>query len=121
VSAVPLRRLPYWVVYPAWIALCAILFFALRGLPDPSRPGDRLGRAEAGERAIGYLLATDSQRFAGFEPVHTAHSPRGELGPEARWVVLCDRPAGERLQEAVVVEIRASDGELIRIRPPVIR
>jgi hypothetical protein len=121
VSILARRRVPFWLVYPAWILVCAALYFLLRGLPDPSQPAGRLGRSEAGKRAEAYLLAHDPLRFAGFEAVHAAHSPAGEVGPEARWVVLCDHPSGEKLLEAMVVEMRATDGQLIRIRRPTLQ
>jgi hypothetical protein len=114
----PPRRL--WLVYPAWILVCAVLFLVLRELPDPSRQTDRLDRDSAAKRAVMHLMNSDRERFGGYEAVHTAFSPAGELGPEARWVVLCDRKQGGALRDAIVVEMRAADGKLIRIRPPVL-
>lgn len=111
----------FWLVYPAWILLCVGLFFVLRQLPDPAHQDNRLDRDAAGRRAIQYLMQSDPGRYRSYEAVHTALSPTGELGPEARWVVLCDRPETGGLSDAMVVELRASDGALIRIRPPVVK
>ena len=103
------RRL--WL-YPAWIALCAVLAFALRNSEDPSRRGDRILSNDAGARAVAALRQLDRARYRDFEAVHAAWE-RG------RWVVLCDRVPHTALAEAVVVELDGRDGRVVRIRKPV--
>lgn len=103
-------------LYPAWIVVCALLFLALGGLEDPSRPKGRILSIEAGRRA----LAMAAERgLRGYEIVHVARARRGEGGTEDRWVVLLDRVPHTRLREAVVMELRAADGKLLRVRPPI--
>jgi hypothetical protein len=102
-------------LYPAWFLLCAILFFALGGLEDPSRPKGRILSIEAGQRAR--AIAND-RGMRGFEVVHVARARRGEGGAEDRWVVLLDKVPHTSLREAVVIEVRASDGTLLDVRRP---
>ena len=102
-------------VYVAWIALCAALFAALSHAEDPSRHRDRILSNDAGTRAV----AIAAQRgYRGYEAVHVAYAGRGEGGREARWVVLLDRVPHSGMKEAVVIELRASDGALLMIRAP---
>jgi hypothetical protein len=108
----------FWPLYLAWIAICAILFFALRGFEDPSRRPGRILSADAGRRAITILRAQNPKYFA-FHVVHVAWARAGEGAPEERWVVLADRVPHTALGDAVIVELRASDGSLLRIRRPV--
>jgi hypothetical protein len=104
-----------WWLYPAWFVLCVLLFFALRGLEDPSRPKGRILSLEAGQRA---LTIARGRGLAGYEVVHVARARRNEGAPEDRWVVLLDKVPHTRLREAVVVELRVEDGTLLRIRKP---
>jgi len=101
-------RRRYWLLYPAWIALCAILFLALRHADDPSRRPGRILSNEAAVRALAIL-----QR-PGYEAVHVA-------GEGNRWIVLCDRVPHTGLREAVVVELDAVDGHLLVIREAIRR
>jgi hypothetical protein len=110
-------RLPYWPLYIAWIAFCAVLFMVLRGADDPSRRGDRIIPAEAGRIAVETLQARDPERFRDYHAVHAGWARAGEGAPERRWVVLTDRVPHSGLREAVVVELRP-DGTLLRIRKP---
>ncbi|HYC87991.1 MAG TPA: hypothetical protein VEO54_02170 [Thermoanaerobaculia bacterium] len=103
-------------LYPAWFLLCVILFFALRGMEDPSRPKGRILSIEAGQRA---LTIARERGIRGYEVVHVARARANEGAAEERWVVLLDRVPHTRLREAVVVELRASDGALLTMRPPV--
>ena len=103
----------FWLFYPAWIVLCAILFFALRGLEDPARPKGRILSIDAGQRAL--AIARD-RGYRDYEVVHVARARAGEGGREDRWVVLLDRVPHTRLREAVVVEVRIADGGLLAIR-----
>ncbi|HVE71039.1 MAG TPA: hypothetical protein VNI54_06700 [Thermoanaerobaculia bacterium] len=102
-------------LYPAWFVLCAILFFALRGMEDPSRPKGRILSIEAGRRAR--VIAKD-RGLRGYEVVHVARARAGEGAAEDRWIVLLDKVPHTRLREAVVVELRVEDGTLLRIRKP---
>ena len=103
-------------LYIGWIALCAVLFIALRPLEDPSRPKGRILSLEAGRMALGELRARDRRRFADYEVVHVARARKGEGAAEDRWVVLCDRSPHTSLRGALVVELRSDTGELLRIR-----
>lgn len=105
------------LVYVGWIALCAALFAALSGAEDPSRRRDRILSNDAGIRAAA-LAAQRDPRYRGYEAVHVAYAGRGEGGREGRWVVLLDRVPHTGMRDAVVVELRASDGTLIAMRPP---
>lgn len=108
----------YWVVYVVWIAISAAMVGGTVYLPDASRPSGRLDTEEASKRALEELHEMDPQRFGAYDVVAVAGSGRGELGPEARWVVLCDRSDRSALSEAVVVELDAGDFRLIRVRKP---
>lgn len=102
-------------LYPAWIAVCALLFVALGGLEDPSRPKGRILSVDAGRRAAAIVR---ERGLAGYEVVHVARARRNEGAPEERWIVLLDKVPHTRLREAVVVELRTGDGTLLRIRKP---
>jgi hypothetical protein len=102
-----------------WIAVCAVLFFALRNNEDPSRRSGRILSNDAAVRAVALLRQRDRARFAAYEAVHVAYAGRGEGGGRARWVVLCDRVPHTALQDAVVVELDSRDGSLVTIRKPV--
>ena len=95
-------------LYPAWIALCAVLFVALSGMEDPSRPKGRILSIEAGARA---LEIAEDRGLKGYEVVHVARDG-------GRWVVLLDKVPHTRLKEAVVVELKVEDGTLLRVRNP---
>ncbi len=98
-------RRRYWLLYPAWIALCAILFLALRHSDDPSRRPGRILSNDAAVRALAIL------HRPGYEAVHVA-------GEGNRWIVLCDRVPHTALRDAVVVELDARDGHLLMMRKP---
>ena len=116
---IPRVRRHFWLLYPLWIVLCAVLFFALRDHEDPSRRHDRILSNDASVRAIAILKQTDRARYAAYEAVHVAYAGRGEGGRVARWVVLCDRVPHTALRDAVVVELDAQNGSLLTIRKPV--
>ena len=106
----------WWPLYLGWIALCAILFVALSGLEDPSRPTGRILSIEAGHRALAIVHARGlSQHHVG----HVARARKGVGGDADRWIVLLDRVPHTSLKEAVVVELGVEDGRLLRIRKPV--
>src|ERR1700688_388107 len=105
------RHRLFWL-YPAWIALCAVLFLSLRGAEDPSRRHDRLLSDEAGIRAVAILRQRDPLRYSDYVPVHEAWAARGEGGDTNRWVVLCDQRRHAGLRLAVVVEVDGKDGHL---------
>ena len=102
----------YWLLYPAWIAFCAVLFLALRGAQDPSRPRGRVLSDDAAAIAVRVLRAQPPYR--GYEAVHVALND-----DRRRWIVLCDAVPHTALQRAVVVELDARDGKLLVIRKPV--
>ena len=101
----------FWLLYPAWIVFCAVLFLALSGAEDPSRPQGRILSIEAGLRALDYAR---DRGLHGYEVVHVARN-------EDRWVVLVDKMPHTRLREARVVELKVEDGTLLRIRNPVVQ
>ncbi|HYI09390.1 MAG TPA: hypothetical protein VEK57_10000 [Thermoanaerobaculia bacterium] len=115
------RRLPFrrprrwWPLYLGWLVLCAILFVALAGLEDPSRPTGRILSIEAGRRA---LAIARERGLRDLEVVHVAGARAGEGAAEDRWVVLLDKVPHTKLQEAVVIELDRETGELIRVRKP---
>lgn len=109
-----IRRLFPWI-YLAWIALCAVLFLALSGLEDPSRPKGRILSIDAGRRAV--AIARE-RGLRDYQVVHVARARKGEGAAEDRWIVLLDKVPHTRLREAIVIELRTSDGALLRIRRP---
>ena len=60
----------YWLLYPAWIAVCAVLFLALRGADDPSRPRGRVLSNDAAAIAVRAL----PRQYRGYKAVHVALS-----------------------------------------------
>jgi len=98
----------WWSLYLAWIALCAVLFLALSGFEDPSRPKGRILSIDAGNRALVY--ATE-RGLRNYRVVHVARD-------DDRWIVLLDRVPHTRLKEAIVIELRVDNGRLMRIRRP---
>lgn len=100
------------------MAICTVLFVALRHSEDPSRRAGRILSSEAGDRAVQVLRQHDRVAYRDFEAVHVAYARAGEGGLENRWVVLCDRVPHTALRDALVVELRAEDGNFLRIRKP---
>jgi hypothetical protein len=117
---VTFRGRRFWLLYIAWIVICAAAFMALRGAEDPSRPKGRILSIEAGMRARQILLERDPSRYRGYEVVHVAHAKAGEAGAVDRWIVLLDRVPHTSLREAVVVEVRAEDGKALLVRRAVL-
>lgn len=108
----------YALLYPLWIAIALALAAALSGVPDASVRPDRLTAEAAGERALAALASRDAARWAEHRVVHAAYAKKGEIGPQGRWVVLCDTARGN-LGRAVVIELDARSGHTLRIRPVV--
>jgi hypothetical protein len=108
-------RRRFSALYIVWILLCAIAFVALRGAEDPSRRHGRIASNDAAVRALAILQAKGVRDY---DAVHVGYAKRGEAGSEDRWIVLCDRVPHTRLREALVVELRATDGSLLTIRKP---
>src|SRR3989442_14231711 len=106
---IPRVRRRYWLLYPLWIAICAALFFAVRGAEDPSRRHGRISSDEAAVRAVDLLRRADRARYREYQAVHVAHAGRGEGGSRARWGVLDDRVPHSALGDAVVVRPDARD------------
>jgi hypothetical protein len=104
----------WWPFYLGWLAVCAILFVALSGLEDPSRPQGSILSIDAGTRA---LAIAGEQGLRGYAVVHVAKARKGEGGDQDRWVVLLDRVPHTRLRQAVVVEV-GLDGRFLRMRRP---
>ena len=111
-EASPTRR-RFAAIYVGWIALCAILFLALRGADDPSRREGRIQNIHAGWYALSSLRKADKERFRDYEVVHVAFASRPD-----RWIVLTDHAEHTGLREAVVVEVDASSGRVLRMRRP---
>jgi hypothetical protein len=103
------------LVYTGWILICGVLYLALSGTEDPSRPRGRILSNDAGARAV-IIAAQRDPRYRGYEAIHVAYAGRGEGGREARWVVLLDKVPHSG--HGVVVELRASDGALLEMRLP---
>jgi hypothetical protein len=109
-----MRRRAIWPLYLGWIALCAVLFVALSGLEDPSRPKGRILSIDAGNRAVAFAA---ERGLRDYRVVHVARARAGEGAPEDRWVVLLDRDPHTRLREAWVVEV-GEGGAFLRMRRP---
>ena len=112
-----MQKSRYPAIYAGWIAFCAILFFALGAAKDPSRPNGRILSDDAARMAEQILQKSD-RAYRGYDAVHVAYASRGEGQPEARWIVLLDAEPHTAMKKAVVVELRADDGRLLRIRRP---
>lgn len=107
------RHRRFALVYAGWLVVCAILFIALDGLEDPSRPKGRMLSIEAGRHA----RAIAAERgYRDYVVVHVARGRKGEGAEEDRWIVLLDRAPHTALRKAVVVELDRSTGHLLRIR-----
>jgi hypothetical protein len=110
---VRLRPRRWWPLYVAWIALCAIVFAALAGAEDPSRPEGRILSIDAGRAA---LAIARERGMHDFEVVHVARARKGEGGDTGRWIVLLDKVPHTALAEAVVIELAEEDGRLLGTR-----
>lgn len=106
----------FWIAYPVLILVCALLFVVLRDAPDPSRRIDRVDKDDAAVIALAELRRSGGARYEAYEVVHVALAKRGEVTNEPLWLVLCDRRERSALREAVVVQLRAADGEVVGIR-----
>lgn len=104
-------------LYAAWILVCAVLVFALARAEDPSRRSDRILSNDAGRIALSLLRGRD-HRFSDYEVVHVAYAKKREGAAENRWIVLVDSVPHSALRNALVVELDAADGKLLRIRKP---
>ena len=113
----PVIRRPrrWWPLYIGWIFLCALLFFAMRGLEDPSRPKGLILSIDAGQRALAFA---QERGYRDYEVVHVARARANEGGAEERWVVLLDKVPHTALREAIVVEVDSATGRLLRLRRP---
>jgi hypothetical protein len=118
IPAVTTRNRRFAGLYATWTLLCALGFFVLRGAEDPSRRSGRILSDDAAVIAVNVLRRTDPARFLRYEAVHVAYAGRGEGGPVARWIVLCDRVPHTALEQAVVVEVEAKRGSVLGVRKP---
>jgi uncharacterized membrane protein YdfJ with MMPL/SSD domain len=105
-----------WLLYLAWFAVCAVLFVALDGLEDPSRPRGRMLSVEAARVAS---RIAEQRGLRNYEVVHVARARAGEGAPEDRWVILLDQVPHTSLERAVVIELDIERGTFLRMRPPV--
>ncbi len=112
-----MRKRTYPALYASWTVLCAVLFLTLAGAEDPSRRHDRILSNDAGRMAQQILQKNGAYR--GYDVVHVAYASHAEGQAEARWIVLLDAEPHTAMRRAVVVELRASDGALVRVRKPV--
>jgi hypothetical protein len=107
----------WWAAYFAWAGLCAAAFVALGDAEDPSRPRGRISPYFAEIVALDHLESLDENAYAGFETVDSAIY-RDPVSGRRIWLVLCDDEQPTRLARAVVVEIDAASGRVIRTRRP---
>lgn len=107
----------YPLFYPAWALVCALLFVALRDAPDPARPTGRVSPLEAKAAALAHLRAFDAERFAAYHVVDAGvySDPKRR---EKVWVVLCDATPRSALSRAVIVDLDAGTGRVVRTRRP---
>lgn len=103
----------FWLLYIGWIAVCAILFVALRNAEDPARPKGRILSIDAGSRALAIARA---RGLRDYEVVHVAKARKGEGGEGERWVVLLDKVPHTSLASAIVIELDAATGTPIKMR-----
>ena len=87
---------------------------------DPTKPSGRLSADDAGALALSALRSRSPEQFSAFEVSHVAYSTHGELGPQARWVVLCEEPLADDDRGRVVVELTTDTGSVLRVREPVL-
>ena len=111
------RRRFYPALYPAWIVVCALLFLVLRDAPDPSRPSGRMTPAQARVTALEYLAKYDAARFGTYHVIDAAVY-RDVQRDERVWVVICDSTPRSALKRAVIVDLEADTGEVVRTRRP---
>ena len=107
----------YISLYPAWVLVCAVLFLMVRDAPDPSRPSGRMTPEKARLTALSHLRAFDAARFGEYHVIDAAVYRDLELD-ERVWVVICDSTPRSALRRAVVVDLDANDGVVIRTRRP---
>jgi len=107
----------YPVLYPAWLLVCAISFYALRSAPDPARPSELFTPTTAREEALGHLREFDPTRFDDYKVVD-AGVYRDPASGERSWIVLCDTVPRSALKRAVVVDLDARSGKVLRTRRP---
>ena len=87
---------------------------------DPTQPSGRLSADDAGALALSALRSRSPGQFSAFEVSHVAYSTHGELGPQARWVVLCEEPLADDDRGRVVVELSTDTGSVLRVRQPIL-
>jgi len=107
----------WFAAYAAWTALCVAAFVALGNAEDPSRPAGRISPYLAEIAALDHLETVDPKSYANYETVDSAIYRDRESGRRV-WLVLCDDEQPTRLTRAVIVEVDAASGTVIRIRPP---
>lgn len=104
-------------MFVVWTALCASAFVALGHAEDTSRPEGRMSPYRAEIVALDYLEALDPTAYARFETVDSAIY-RDRRSNRRVWLVLCDDAQPSQLARAVVVEVDAESGRVVRMRRP---
>lgn len=107
----------WWAACAVWAVLCAFAFVALGDAEDPSRPRGRISPYQAEIAALEHLRSLDASAYDRFETVDAAIY-RDPATHRRVWLVLCDAEVPTRLARAVVVEIDAESGQVIRTRRP---
>ncbi len=82
-----------------------------------ARPEGRISPYLAEIVALDHLEALDAHAYARFETVDSAIYRDRDSGRRV-WLVLCDDAQPSHLERAVVVEIDAETGTVVRLRPP---
>ncbi|MFA6955813.1 MAG: hypothetical protein WC538_08070 [Thermoanaerobaculia bacterium] len=107
-----------WIaVFAAWTALCCAAFVAFGHAEDAARPEGRISPYLAEIVALDHLEALDATAHARFETVDSAIYRDRDSGRRV-WLVLCDDAQPSHLQRAVVVEVDAETGRVVRLRRP---
>lgn len=105
------------MAYPLWAIVSAGLFVALLGAEDRARPAGRVTPAEAKAVALAHLRSLDGARFGAYHVID-ANVYRDVSRNESVWIVICDSTPRSALSKAVVVDLDAATGEVVRTRRP---
>ncbi len=109
-------REKFWVTYPAWIGMCALIFLAVQDLETPSDRPTRISNGRVADLAMSLLKENHGSRFEDYTVAHVAYARKGEVGETSRWVVLSDQEDRTALLHAIVVEIEVDSQSPIRFR-----
>lgn len=109
-------REKFWVTYPAWVGVCALILVAVHDMEDGSRRRTRISNGRVADLAISLLKENHGSRFEDYTVAHVAYARKGEIGETSRWVVLSDQEDRTALRHAIVVEIEVDSHSPIRFR-----